>query len=157
MSVRLREYMSCKGYHLPFWYNEPSPQNTNRIGECNMTSNDVLVVIGGQSYRIAGDTLKPAENSFQAEVLKRLDGIEFRLGVLEQEVTFIKHDVAHLQTSVYWALAAIGIFIASLAIPSMIAGIASTFRRKDDDRVNLTISLTDLFAKALKQETSKGE
>ena len=122
-----------------------------------MTSNDVLVVIGGQSYRIAGDTLKPAENSFQAEVLKRLDGIEFRLGVLEQEVTFIKHDVAHLQTSVYWALAAIGIFIASLAIPSMIAGIASTFRRKDDDRVNLTISLTDLFAKALKQETSKGE
>ena len=110
-----------------------------------MTSNDVLVVIGGQSYRIAGDTLKPAENSFQAEVLKRLDGIEFRLGVLEQEVTFIKHDVAHLQTSVYWALAAIGIFIASLAIPSMIAGIASAFRRKDDDRVNLTISLTDLF------------
>ena len=41
---------------------------------------------------------------FQAIVLKRLDN-------LDRELIIIKHDQANLQTSVYWVLGAVGIFL----------------------------------------------
>ena len=126
-----------------------------------MNSNDVFISINGQTFRIEHDTLRPAENNFQSEVLRRLDGIESRLGVLEVELGYTKHDIANLQTSVYWTLAAIGIFIAALAISSMIASITSAFRQTEapkEEKVSLTISLTDLLLRGLKAEQSnKGE
>ncbi len=46
-----------------------------------------------------------------------------------------------LQTSVYWVLAAVGIFLASMTIPAIIAGIISTFRKPaQDDSVKLSLS-----------------
>ena len=42
-----------------------------------MDSKDIRIVISGQEFVIEGSALRPAgQNSFQQEVLRRLDGIE---------------------------------------------------------------------------------
>ena len=50
-----------------------------------MDSKDIVITINGQEYRVEGSVLKPVSNNFQQEVLKRLDGIESRLGAVETE------------------------------------------------------------------------
>ena len=83
----------------------------------NMASDDFRIVINGQEFKVEGSVLRPvSESSFQQQVLKRLDGIESRLGNVETELTIIKHDQAALQTSVYWFLGAIAIFLAAIQL-----------------------------------------
>lgn len=89
-----------------------------------MNSQDIRIVINGQEFRVEGSVLRPASQSnFQQEVLKRLDGIESRLGnvesrlvVVEQEQRLLHVKVDDLQTSVYWVLGAIAIFLAAIQL-----------------------------------------
>ena len=131
-----------------------------------MVSNDFRIVINGQAFMLEGEVLKPAaESDFQQEVLRRLDGIESRLGnvesrlgVVEQEQRLLHVKVDDLQTSVYWVLAAIGIFLAALGIPAIIASILSVFRKSEPQRTetqSVVNSLTEAFMKML--ELSKNE
>lgn len=85
-----------------------------------MVSSDrvIIIEIDGKTYR-----LNESGHGFQQEVLNRLDGIESRLGALEsrvgaveRELGYVRHDQANLQTSVYWGLAVIGIFLAAIAV-----------------------------------------
>ncbi len=122
-----------------------------------VVSSDIRVVINGQEFVVSGSMLKPAPSNFQQEVLRRLDGIESRLGVIETEVTIIKHDQASLQTSVYWVLGAVGIFLAALGIPAIVASVLSVFKTseskqadtKQADTLSITNSLLDAFTKGL--------
>ena len=98
-----------------------------------MASNDVFVVIGGQQFRIAGDTLLPMQNSFQQEVLKRFDGIdsrldgiesrldkvesrldkvESRLGAVETSQLHMNDRIDWVQTTIYWGFALMGVIAA---------------------------------------------
>ena len=125
-----------------------------------MVSNDFLIVINGQEFRVEGSVLRPAsENSFQQEVLKRLDGIESRLGnvesrlvVVEQEQRLLHVKVDDLQTSVYWSFAAIGIFLAALGLLIAAVPILSAFRKSEpqhSESQNVMNSLADAFVRFL--------
>ena len=120
-----------------------------------MDSKDIVIVINGQEFVVEGSVLRPAGSNFQQEVLKRLDGIESRLGAVEQEQRILHVKVDGLQTGVYWTLAGIGIFLAALGIPAVIASVLSVFRRAEkqqDDRVNLTFSqVTELLLRGTAQ------
>ena len=106
-----------------------------------MNSEDVFIVINGQHYKLEGmPTPSYPHSEFEQLVLKRLDDIE-----AEQRLLNLKTD--GLQTSVYWVLAAIGIFIAGITIPSVIASLVSALRRPEQksDKVELTFAqFTDL-------------
>ena len=126
----------------------------------NMISNDFRIVINGQVFSVEGQVLKPVnENNFQQEVLKRLDGIESRLGSIESRLGTVEQGqrllhvkVDDLQTSVYWVLAAIGIFLAALGIPAVIASILSAFRKsetKQPDSQSIASSIIEAFTKGL--------
>ena len=71
-----------------------------------MTSSDreILLDLKAEQQKMRQDF-----SEFKAVVLEKFT-------VLETELTLVKHDVANLQTSVYWVLAAIGIFIAAVAL-----------------------------------------
>ena len=112
----------------------------NIIEVSAVASNDVFVVIGGQQFRIAGDTLLPMQNSFQQEVLKRFDGIdsrldgiesrldkvesrldkvETRLGKVESRLGAVETSQLHMndridwvQTTIYWGFALMGVIAA---------------------------------------------
>lgn len=90
-------------------------------------SEDVYVVINGRSYRLEGAGLSTlSDEEFKQEVLTRLDAMESELlsqrkdiqSLTTAMVQFDKtqegliHDVDHVQTTVYWGFALIGIFIA---------------------------------------------
>ena len=84
-------------------------------------------------------------SEFKAVVLQRLDNIEM-------EITIIKHDQATLQTSVYWVLGAVGIFLAALGIPAIVASVLSVFKKSGSqqaDTQSITNSLLDAFTKGL--------
>lgn len=89
-------------------------------------------------------------SEFKAVVLQRLDNIEM-------EMTIIKHDQATLQTGVYWVLGAVGIFLAALGIPAIVASVLSVFKTseskqadsKQADTLSITNSLLDAFTKGL--------
>ena len=105
----------------------------NIIEVSAVASNDVFVVIGGQQFRIAGDTLLPMQNSFQQEVLKRFDGIdsrldgiesrldkvesrldkvESRLGAVETSQLHMNDRIDWVQTTIYWGFALMGVIAA---------------------------------------------
>lgn len=79
-----------------------------------MSSQDIYIVIDGQEYQISGNGKSRSE--IQSAVIDKLDSIEYRIGRIEQELEIMEHDQSALQTSVYWVLAGIGIFIAPLII-----------------------------------------
>lgn len=58
---------------------------------------------------------------FRAVVLERLDK-------LERDVLITQHDMTTLTTFIYWILGAIGIFLAAMSIPSIIASGIKSFR-----------------------------
>ena len=64
----------------------------------------------------------------QSIVISQLSAIETRLANIEVEQQLLRQKIDDLQTSVYWVLAAIGIFIACVTIPSIIALMVSIFR-----------------------------
>ena len=154
-----------------------------------MASNDVFVVIGGQQFRIAGDTLLPMQNSFQQEVLKRFDGIESRLdgiesrldkvesrldkvesrldkvetrlGNVEQSQLVLQETLAvqgaQIDMLIWWGGIAFTVLAAIIAFVGIFAPkLWDLSKRKtaphNDERVNFTISLTDLLAKVLNSE-----
>lgn len=117
------------------------------------SSDRMIVVIGGREYFIEGDTLMPSQRSFEHEVLTRLDGIESRLGklesragALETEVGFLRHDQANLQTSVYWVLAAIGLYLAMITLPPFILGLFRKWTGSDKPSVSQGFSIQDVIA-----------
>ena len=142
-----------------------------------MTSNDVFVVIGGQQFRIAGDTLLPMQNSFQQEVLKRFDGIESRLDKVESRLDKVESRLDKVETRlgnveqsqlvlqetlavqgaqidmlIWWGGIAFTVLAAIIAFVGIFAPkLWDLSKRKtaphNDERVNFTISLTDLLAK----------
>ena len=66
-----------------------------------MDSKDIRIVISGQEFVIEGSALRPAEqSSFQQEVLRRLDGIESRLGAVETEQKTMHEEQLILRTRV---------------------------------------------------------
>ena len=82
---------------------------------------------------------------FKGVVLKRLDNVEY-----EQRLLHSKID--GLQTSVYWVLGAVGIFLAALGIPAIVASVLSVFKKsesKQADTQSITNSLLDAFTKGL--------
>ncbi len=61
-----------------------------------MSSNDIRIVINGNEFIIDGAMLSPAgQSGFQQEVLRRLDGIESRVGKLEEHSTAIMIEQAN--------------------------------------------------------------
>lgn len=66
-----------------------------------MLSNDIRITINGQDFIVDGRSLKPAPvNSFQQEVLKRLDGIESEQKAIRSEVQNIHDEQLVLKTRV---------------------------------------------------------
>ena len=65
-----------------------------------MTSNDVFIVIGGQSYRLDGEVLRPTETPFQREVLRRLDGVEAEQKELRSELRELRAEQKDLRAEV---------------------------------------------------------
>lgn len=124
-----------------------------------MDSSDIRVIINGQEFAIAGGMLRPVQSSFQSEVLRRLDGIESRLdgiesrlGTVEQEQRLLHSKIDGLQTSVYWILGAIGIFLAAIGIIGIISTVITAFRKPEtaqSESASAIASLTEAFMKAL--------
>lgn len=84
---------------------------------------------------------------FKGVVLKRLDNVEY-----EQRLLHSKID--GLQTSVYWVLGAVGIFLAALGIPAIVASVLSVFKtseskQADTNNQSIINSLTEAFMKGL--------
>lgn len=84
---------------------------------------EILLRIEGRVIRLEGKVDGLSE---------RVGTLEAKVGALEQGQRLLHVQIDSLQTSVYWVLAAIGIFLASLIIPSL--------RKKDG------LSLQDVLA-----------
>lgn len=65
-----------------------------------MTSNDIVIAINGQNFRVEGNVLKPVSNNFQQEVLRRLDSIESEQKKIRSEIKTMHDDQLILQTRV---------------------------------------------------------
>lgn len=89
-----------------------------------MTSNDIRIVINGQQFVIDGQTLKPApENTFQQEVMKRFDGLESRMGRLENRMTALEHQQDITNSRLDMGIWSAGICFAVLALVIAFVGI----------------------------------
>ena len=72
------------------------------------TDREILIAIQAEQAR-----QREEFSEFRGEVRQELDSPH-------TELLILNHDVANLQTSVYWVLGAIGIFLAALVLPSII-------------------------------------
>jgi len=119
----------------------------------NMDSKDIRIVINGQAFRVEGDVLRAeSQNNFQQEVLRRLDGIESRLGMIETEQRLLHVRVDDLQTSVYWVLGVVTLIFTIVTLPVAITAIISLFRKPEPshpDAQSITNSLAEAFLKGL--------
>ena len=104
-----------------------------------MTSTDTEILLDIQAEQARQ---REEQSQFQAVVLKRLDAIE-------RELIIIKHEQANLQTSVYWTLGAIGIFLAGLVLPSIVASITSAFRKLSESKDSGMKLIASLFRELL--------
>lgn len=118
-----------------------------------MVSEDIRIVINGQAFRVEGDVLRAEnQNNFQQEVLRRLDGIESRLGMIEAEQRLLHVRVDDLQTSVYWVLGVVTLIFTMVTLPAAITAIISLFRKPEPshpDAQSITNSLAEAFLKGL--------
>ena len=92
---------------------------------------EILIDIQGQLVKI---------NTRLDRIESRMDKLETCMGRLEDRMTLLEHDMITLQTSVYWGLATIGIFLAGITI---IPSVISLFRKpepKSNDKIELTFS-----------------
>ncbi len=82
-----------------------------------MESRDIYIVIDGSEYRAV---MQEGEQSLRSEVRELKGIVQQRFDELSFEQRLTRDRVDNLQTSVYWILGAIGIFLAALAIPSIL-------------------------------------
>ena len=119
------------------------------------TDRDILLDINGRLIHLEGEQAKQRQDfsEFKALVLKRLDNIE-------TDITIIKHDQAALQTSVYWFLGVVTLFLTALGMIGIIATIITAFRkseRSQPDSKTLIASLTDAITKGLTASRKEGQ
>ncbi|MBQ7154858.1 MAG: hypothetical protein IJR85_04815 [Synergistaceae bacterium] len=109
---------------------------------------EITAEIDGRVY-----VLQQSGQSYQPEVLKRLDGIEQRLGGLEARAGALENGQAlilgridTLATAVYWVLGAIGIFLAALGIfTGIYLWIASDRKEKREVRPDSSLTPSEVI------------
>ncbi|MBR0035207.1 MAG: hypothetical protein IJP54_05995 [Synergistaceae bacterium] len=126
-----------------------------------MDSKDIRIVISGQEFVIEGSALRPAgQNSFQQEVLRRLDGIESRLGAVETEQKTMYEEQLILRTRVdmliYGGGIGLTLICAVIAWTSLFAprfwdskGSQQNQTPSQPDTQSITNSLIDAFSKGV--------
>ncbi|MBQ7154859.1 MAG: hypothetical protein IJR85_04820 [Synergistaceae bacterium] len=71
------------------------------------TDREILIELYGKVAAIEAE---------QARQKQEISSMHTEIGYLREGQVILQHDIANLQTSVYWELAVIGIFLAALAV-----------------------------------------
>ena len=78
------------------------------------------------------------------QINQRFDNLHTEIKELKQEVRLTQNDVAHIQTSIYWGFAIIGIVIALVGLIVAILAIIPQFRRESSEPVYRDLSSRDI-------------
>ncbi len=128
-----------------------------------MTSNDneILVAIyENQVYLLnelqamkteqqAMKTEQKSQREELAQIRAEQQSVRQELRAVHEEQRVLAVRMDDLQTSVYWFLGAVGIFIAAMTIPAVISSMVSAFRRPQPERPDNIDSMVNAFLKVL--------
>ena len=103
-----------------------------------MTSNDNYITI-----EMFNAGIQEIKTEIQ-QVNQRIDNLQTEVRELGQEMRLTQNDVAHIQTSIYWGFAIMGIVIALVGLVVAILAIIPQFRRENSEAVYRDLSSRDI-------------
>ena len=119
LELLLREHFARTDKQLAEIRKDNAEFHALMVKEFSEFKNEVREDINNFKAEVRGDM-----SSFKAEVNNRFDRLEATVGVMQNDITGLKHDVAGLYHWDYWLLS---IILVVFAMPQIVAGLKTLF------------------------------
>ena len=119
LELLLREHFARTDKQLAEIRKDNAEFHALMVKEFNEFKNEIREDINNFKAEVRGDI-----SSFKAEVNNRFDRLEATVGVMQNDITGLKHNVAGLYHWDYWLLS---IILVVFAMPQIVAGLKALF------------------------------